>query len=90
MSEVIDVQHNAKQHCFEAFVDGHRAHLDYQIQDDIIDLHHTFVPDELRGQGLASVLTKAALTYAEQHDLHIRPSCSYVAAYMQRKGLQHE
>lgn len=90
MSDVINVQHNAEQHCFEALVENYRAHLDYRIQDGIIDLHHTFVPDELRGKGVAQVLTKAALSYADQQQLQIRPSCSYVAAYMQRKGLQHE
>lgn len=66
-------------------VDGQRAHLDYrQLDNSTLDFYHTFVPDALRGQGIAAILTAAALDYAQQHELGVVPSCSYVATYMRR------
>lgn len=77
--------HDSAQGCFELIVDGHRAHLDYrQLDNSTLDFYHTFVPDALRGQGIAAILTAAALEYAQQHELGVVPSCCYVATYMRR------
>lgn len=87
MSTEPTVTHNEQKRSFEAFVDGHRAHLDYrQVDDGTLDFHHTFVPDELRGQGLAAVVTAAALEYARQNGFRVIPSCSYVEVYMKRQA----
>ncbi len=51
---------------------------------DTIDMHHTFVPNELRGKGVAAVLAKEALSYAKEQQLKVIPSCSYIAVYLQR------
>jgi len=50
----------------------------------VLNLIHTYVPNALRGKGIASKIVKVALTYAEENNLKIIPSCSYVAAYIQR------
>lgn len=85
MSENMQVSHNQQQQCFELVVDGHRAHLDYRkLADGRLDYHHTFVPNELRGRGIAAVLTKAALAYASSENLQVLPSCSYVEVFMRR------
>ena len=82
-----EVIHNFAAQSFEVFVDGHRAHLDYQRLDErTLDYCHTFVPDALRGQGLAALVTAAALDYARDNGFEVRPSCSYVATYMQRQA----
>lgn len=82
-----EVTHNPEAQTFEVFVDGHRAHLDYRrLNDTTLDYCHTFVPDALRGQGLAALVTAAALDYARDNGFEVRPSCSYVATYMQRQA----
>lgn len=85
MSEQIQVEHNQQNQCFSAVVDGHQAVLEYRVVDEqTLDFCHTFVPDELRGKGVAAVLAKAAFAYANEQQLQVIPSCSYIATYMQR------
>ncbi len=85
MSDSIDVEHNTQQQCFSAVVDGYKAILEYRaVGTDTIDIHHTFVPNELRGKGVAAVLAKQALAYAKEQQLKVIPSCSYIAVYLQR------
>ena len=45
-------------------------------------LDHTFVPPALTGQGIAAVLTEAALTLAQKDQVPIVPRCSYVARWI--------
>ena len=85
MSESTQVEHNAQQQCFSTVVDGYKAVLEYRaVGADTIDMHHTFVPNELRGKGIAAVLAKEALAYAKEQQLKVIPSCSYIAVYLQR------
>ncbi len=85
MSESIHVEHNVQQQCFSAVIDGYKAVLEYHaVGADAIDMHHTFVPNELRGKGVAAVLAKEALAYAKEQQLKVIPSCSYIAVYLQR------
>jgi len=85
MSESIQIEHDAQNKCFSAVIDGYQALLEYRVLDEhSIDIYHTFVPDELRGQGVAAVLAKEALAYAKQQELTVVPSCSYIAVYLER------
>lgn len=86
MNQPLTATHNQSSQCFELLVDGHRAHLDYQVlADGLLDYHHTFVPNELRGRGVAAILTQAALDYASANGLEVLPSCSYVETFMRRQ-----
>lgn len=40
-------------------------------------IDHTYVSDELRGQGIAKELIDAVVSYARQEKLKIIPLCSY-------------
>lgn len=60
------------------------AFLEYAVGGDHVIFAHTFVPEALRRQGLAAVLTHAALTEARRAGWRIVPACSYVAAYLER------
>lgn len=85
MSEPIHVEHDAQAQCFSAVVEGYKAILEYRTVDaQSIDMHHTFVPNELRGKGVAGVLAKQALAYAKEQGLRVIPSCSYIAVYLRR------
>jgi predicted GNAT family acetyltransferase len=45
---------------------------------------HTFVSEELRGEGLAEKLFNKLIEYARENELKIIPECSYVAMKMKR------
>jgi len=79
------VTHNANSRRFETrAADGSLSFLDYTIAGDRITFEHTFVPDQLRGKGIAANLTRAALTEARQRHLKVIPRCSYVATFIKR------
>lgn len=87
MTTTHKVTHNEQAGSFEVFIEGHRAHLDYRkVDDNTLDFCHTFVPNELRGKGLAAVVTAAALEYARDKGFEVIPSCSYVEVYLKREA----
>lgn len=70
---------------FELAIDGKVALLTYEKRgQDLLVFTHTFVPEELRGQNLAALLTKAALDDARRQGKKVVPQCSYVATYLER------
>ncbi len=76
--------HNRETHQFETLIEGHRAYLAYRdLGKQTLDFYRTFVSDELRGQGIAAALTKAALAFADTEGYNVIASCSYVEKYMQ-------
>ena len=84
------ISHNPAQQRFEArlvppsgLADA-VAGCEYRRQGTLLVLHHTEVPAELQGQGVAAELVAAALDWARAQGFQVRPSCSYVAQYMQR------
>lgn len=84
----LEVIHDTNEHQFKVIINGETAYLAYaNMGDKTMDCYRTFVPQSLRGQGIAAELTKAALSYAEENNLKVIPTCSYVERYMQRKGL---
>jgi predicted GNAT family acetyltransferase len=54
-----------------------------------MEISQTFVPDNLRGRGLAADLMEAAIGHAQQNDLMISASCSYARIYLERKRSSH-
>ena len=80
----ISITHNEAAQRFEAAPDGHLAVCDYRRQGNTLVLHHTEVPQALQGQGVAALLVQATLDWAREQGLRVRPTCSYVATYMQR------
>ncbi|MCQ4295260.1 N-acetyltransferase [Pseudomonas stutzeri] len=85
MSDTVRVRHDLSGHRFEAEIDGHCAYLVYMdLGKQTLDIYRTFVPDALRGRGIAAVLAKHALEYAEREGYQVIPSCSYVERYIER------
>ncbi len=62
----------------------------YHRADGTRVLDHTFVPPALNGQGLAAILTEAALTLAQKDQVRIVPQCSYVARWIERHPAWHD
>lgn len=80
----IQVQHNSERRQFEAHLDGHLAYLTYTFQGQSVSFDHTFVPEELRGKGIAAALVREGLEEARRRDWKVVPQCSYVAAFLER------
>lgn len=78
------VRHLAASHRFEIGSGDATAILSYTPGNDHVAFDHTYVPDSLRGRGIAAVITRAALEEARLQGWKIVPSCSYVASYIQR------
>ena len=69
---------------FVARIEGQEAELVYERRDDVLDVHHTYTPPELRGGAIAAHLTAAAFEYARAQGLKILPTCSYTRVYVER------
>ena len=61
----------ARRYFFE--IDGHRAYIEYEERPGALALTHTIVPEELRGGGIAAVLTQAVLEDVRTRGLLIVP-----------------
>jgi len=82
--EADGVRHDPTEKRFET---PSGARLDYRLDGRTMDITHTFVPEHLRGKGLASELMKAAIQYAKHERLDLHASCSYAQTYLKRKGI---
>lgn len=86
MKESLSIRHDQACKQFEVTVDGCRAYLSYMdLGKQTIDIYRTFVPDALRGRGVAAALTEQALQFAEGKGYTVIPSCSYVERYIERR-----
>ena len=81
----VPVQHDLAQQKFFLTLQGHEAQLRYRTQGRMLDVFSTFVPESLRGRGLAEQLCKAAFEYAKAQQCTVIPSCPYISgAYLKR------
>jgi predicted GNAT family acetyltransferase len=69
---------------FETVVDGLLCRLDYRRRDTALVMEHVFVPELLRGRGIAAALTETALQTARRQGLRVVPDCPYVVAWLRR------
>lgn len=77
------VRDNPEESRYELAVDGDiTGFIAYRMAGDVIDLVHTEVDDDHEGQGLGSELVAGALDDVRARGAKIRPSCSFVAAYI--------
>ncbi|GGA80954.1 N-acetyltransferase [Ornithinibacillus halotolerans] len=65
-----------------------KAEITYKKDSEgnlIVD--HTFVSDELRGQGIAGQLVEKVVGYAKQEGVKLTPECSYAKKYIEKNNL---
>lgn len=80
------IKHDAAKHRF--FVEGAEdARVSYEfLQDGVMDITSTYVPENLRNAGYAKDLVKHALEYAKKKHYGIIPSCSYVRKVVEKNS----
>ncbi|WP_133479434.1 GNAT family N-acetyltransferase [Cognatilysobacter segetis] len=78
------VQHQPENERFIVVADGHEAEVNYRIEDGVMSITHTGVPDAIGGRGIAGDLVRAAFEHARAQGLKVRPLCSYAEAWSRR------
>jgi uncharacterized protein len=56
----------------------------YRAEPGLVVFTHTEIGDAYGGQGLGSVLVRAALDEVRERGLRVRPDCPFVRAYIER------
>jgi len=84
------VQHQPDADRFEIAMDNASAVLEYKRETGLVIFTHTFVPPALRGKGLAEILVRAALTWAQAEGYKVVPECSYVARFISLHPEYHD
>ncbi len=79
-----NIHHNPEKQRFEWTEDDILSVLEYELQNGVMAIMHTGVPEAVGGRGIAGDITKFALDTAREQGWAVRPICSYAAAYMRR------
>lgn len=56
------------------------------IKENVIDAYTTKVDESFQGKGIAGELYNALIAFAQENQLKIKPSCSYIDVKMQRSN----
>jgi len=84
MKSGIHITNNEALMRFEAGEGENIAFLEYRFYKNDIALMHTFVPETMKGKGLASALAAFAFEYAKQNKKPVMVYCPFVATYIKR------
>lgn len=90
----VDVTRNDEQSRYEAPVDGHRAVVNFKRRTDlerpVVVMTHTEVPEELRGEGIASELVQQALDDVRERGEKVVPECPFVSSWVDDHPEYHD
>lgn len=81
MNDIV-IEHQKDAQRFVLSQQGASALLEYHLQGDSINFHHTYVPVEFRGKGLAEKLVRHALNWAQAQGYRVSASCTYVQRFL--------
>lgn len=81
----MNIQHDAQNQQFTLTRNGHEAELAYsRPAEGVIDFTHTFLDEELRGQGIAEEMARHALDFARKEGAKVKTSCKFMAGFVQK------
>lgn len=72
------------------FHDGGQGELVYKRHGNVLNLVHSQVPSNRRGEGLGARLMDNALAQIKAESLKVQPICSYTQHYITRHAQWHE
>jgi predicted GNAT family acetyltransferase len=78
----LDVKNDEKAGKFYATVEGQEAKIEYEKSGEVYNLLHTFVPEELRGHGVAEQLVTGALEQIQRQGARFLPTCPYIQGFL--------
>jgi predicted GNAT family acetyltransferase len=80
----MDIQHEPQRQRFIVSVDGEDAVLEYRLHGNSINFTHTFVPEALRGRGIAEKLVRTGIAWARAQGYAMEASCWYAKRFLER------
>ena len=81
----MNVEHQPGKQRFVVLSDGMESVLEYRVLPrNGIDFSRTFVPEELRGQGIAEKLVRTGTAWAREEGYTLQASCWYVKRFLER------
>ncbi|WP_301099580.1 GNAT family N-acetyltransferase [Otariodibacter sp.] len=83
----MSVLHDKENHRFIFQTEQNKliGELNYHyVSDKVLNAYHTEVDVNHQGEGIAGKLYNALIEFAEQNQLKIQPSCSYIEKRMTR------
>jgi len=82
----VGVTHEPEQLRFVSALEGQESVLEYVLLPDHgIDFTRTFVPESLRGQGIAEKLVRTGIGWAREQGYVMTASCWYVSRILKRR-----
>lgn len=63
---------------------GYKAKVVYNLENNVMHITSTVVPEALRGKGYGKVMMEAILPEIEALGYQIKPVCPYVIHYMEK------
>lgn len=78
------LKNNEARRRYEFDIEGRTAHIDYELDGEVIVLTHTIVPEQYEGQGIGTQLVAAVLSDIRRKGLKVVPQCPFVAVYIER------
>jgi uncharacterized protein len=84
MSGSPEIRHDTRAQQFRIDEGASAAVLQYRRTGPRITFLHTFVPEEMRGRGVAQQLAHAGLEHAKAESLEVEPLCTFVQSYLKQ------
>ena len=82
----VSVIHEPERQRFVSVLEEVESVLEYRLlPDHVIDFTRTFVPESLRGQGIAEKLVRTGISWAREQDFEMMASCWYVSRILKRR-----
>lgn len=79
----INSNHQSEQSRFIVEVDKQQSRLEYELMPrNGINFTCTFVPEALRGRGIAEKLVHTGLAWAREKGFEVQASCWYVRRFL--------
>lgn len=80
----IKIEHDETKQVFY-FIQGEKqGELNYSLKGKVMDMTHTGVPEDLRGNGYGTELVSAAIEFARARGYRIIPTCPFVEAFVRK------
>ena len=84
--EKVDIKHKKKRKKIYFNISGEEGILKYKVLNkSVIDIYSTYIPNDLRGKGLAKKLIQKAVRWATKKNYKIKASCPYVDWFLNNK-----
>ena len=79
----MDIIHQPERFRFIVDIDNRQSRLEYELMPRHgINFTFTYVPETLRGQGIAEKLVRTGLAWARKEGFGIEASCWYVKRFL--------